>query len=109
MNASTTLKMTTEPDPGRDKNRSFHLSLNVADLQQSIAFFKVFFGCSPAKHRSDYAKFEIADPPLVLSLEPQRVSPGGTLNHVGIRMNSVESLVEMQQRLESEGMPTQRG
>ena len=29
------------------------------------------FGVEPAKCYDDYAKFELADPPLVLSLEPQ--------------------------------------
>ena len=108
MNASTTTNANPENIPEHIRGRSFHLSLNVGDLQQSISFFSVFLGCPPAKHRSDYAKFEVDDPPLVLSLEPQRASSGGSLNHVGIRMPTVESLVEMQRRLESNGMPTQR-
>ncbi len=108
MKATTTVHATAEPISEHHTNRSFHLSLNVGDLDQSIAFFSTFFGCPPAKHRLDYAKFEIADPPLVLSLEPQRVSSAGVLNHVGIRMPSVDSLVEMQKRLEGSGMPTQR-
>ncbi|WP_417377308.1 ArsI/CadI family heavy metal resistance metalloenzyme [Gimesia maris] len=108
MKATNTMNSTVEPISERHTNRSFHISLNVGDLDKTIAFFSIFFGCPPAKRRSDYAKFEIADPPLVLSLEPQRVSTGGVLNHVGIRMSSVDSLVEMQKRLESSGMPTQR-
>ena len=48
----------------------FHLSLNVSDLDRSVQFFKTLFGTDPAKQRSDYAKFELLDPPLVLSLEP---------------------------------------
>ena len=61
----------------------FHASLNVSDLARSIAFYRVLLGIEPAKVRHDYAKFEIADPPVILSLnvggEP------GTVSHLGIR------------------------
>ena len=50
----------------------FHLSLNVSDLNRSVAFFRTLFGMEPAKLRADYAKFEPDDPPLVLSLEPAK-------------------------------------
>ena len=86
----------------------FHLSLNVADLPKSIAFFQVFFGCEPAKNRGNYAKFELADPPLVLSLEPYRAPPGGNLNHLGFRVEGAAALVEVQRRLELAGISTLR-
>ncbi len=75
----------------------FHLSLNVADLNRSVAFFRTLFGMEPAKLRADYAKFEPGDPPLVLSLEPAKeVATGGALNHLGFRMPEAKSLVAMQ-------------
>lgn len=87
----------------------FHLSMNVTDLTKSVAFFRVLLGIEPAKLRPDYAKFEPADPPLVLSLEPAReVLKGGALNHVGFRLPDAKSLVAMQERLERAGMPTKR-
>jgi catechol 2,3-dioxygenase-like lactoylglutathione lyase family enzyme len=86
----------------------FHLSLNVSDLERTIDFFRVFFGVEPAKQRVDYAKFELDDPPLVLSLEPVGSSRGGNLNHLGFRLSSVAALVGMQRRLESRGISTQR-
>lgn len=87
----------------------FHLSLNVADLTRSVAFFRTLFGTGPAKLRADYAKFEPDDPPLVLSLEPARAAGrGGALNHAGFRLPDVKSLVAMQERLERAGMPTTR-
>ena len=46
----------------------FHLSLNVGDLARAIDFYRILFGVEPAKRRPDYAKFELEDPPLVLSL-----------------------------------------
>ncbi len=86
----------------------FHLSLNVSNLERSIAFYRILFGCEPAKRRSDYAKFELDDPPLVLSLEPMPPAAGGTLNHLGFRMPDSATLVAMQERLERAGIRTRR-
>ena len=86
----------------------FHLSLNVADLDRAIGFFRIFFGVEPAKCRPDYAKFELDNPPVVLSLEPFKAQPGGNLNHLGFRMPDSATLVEFQSRLETNGFATQR-
>ena len=86
----------------------FHLSLNVGDLERSVAFYRVLFDREPAKRRADYAKFELDDPPLVLSLEPSRVGGGGALNHLGFRLPDSASLVAMQSRLEQAGIRSQR-
>jgi catechol 2,3-dioxygenase-like lactoylglutathione lyase family enzyme len=88
--------------------RKFHASLNVTDLNRSIAFYRVLLGSEPAKVRSDYAKFDLAEPPLVLSLIPGRPGTGGNLNHVGLRVRSAEELVEIQRRLEAAGLHTER-
>lgn len=86
----------------------FHISLNITNLERSVAFYKILFNMEPAKLRSDYAKFEPNDPPLVLSLEPNSRSGGGTLNHLGIRLADARHLVAMQERLEKAGVRSQR-
>lgn len=86
----------------------FHLSLNVADLGKAVAFYRILFGTEPAKRRDDYAKFELDDPSLVLSLEPHAPNPGGALNHLGFRLPDAETLVAMQRRLEMAGIRSQR-
>lgn len=86
----------------------FHTSLNVSDLARSIGFYRLLFDCEPAKQRPDYAKFELSEPSLVLSLIPGRPAPGGGLNHFGLRVTSAETLVETQRRLELGGIRTQR-
>jgi catechol 2,3-dioxygenase-like lactoylglutathione lyase family enzyme len=86
----------------------FHLSLNVADLDRSVAFYRVLFDCEPAKCRPDYAKFELDEPPLVLSLEPTPRGSGGALNHLGFRLNDSAALVAVQERLERAGIRSQR-
>lgn len=84
----------------------FHISLNASDLERSIAFYRALFGAEPAKVREDYAKFEIAEPPLVLSLIPGGV--GGNVNHAGLRVRTADELVDIQRRLETAGAVTQR-
>ena len=88
--------------------RKFHLSLNVSDLNRSVAFYRVLFGLDPAKHHADYAKFEVESPPTVFSLIPGRAGAGGSLNHVGLCLLDSEELVAIQMRLEQAGHKTLR-
>src|SRR5262247_898695 len=84
----------------------FHISLNASNLDRSIAFYRALFGTEPAKVREDYAKFELAEPPLVLSLIPGGV--GGNVNHAGLRVRTSDELVDIQRRLETAGIVSQR-
>lgn len=77
-------------------------------MSKSVEFLRALCGCEPVKCRPDYAKFELDDPPLVLSLEPNDVEPGGNLNHLGFRVATGEDLVEVQRRLELAGISTRR-
>jgi catechol 2,3-dioxygenase-like lactoylglutathione lyase family enzyme len=86
----------------------FHLSLNVSNLTRAVDFYRILFGMEPAKLRPDYAKFELNDPPVVLSLEPTPRAIGGPLNHLGFRLADSPSLVAMQERLERAGIRSQR-
>jgi catechol 2,3-dioxygenase-like lactoylglutathione lyase family enzyme len=91
-----------------DTRVRFHLSLNVSDLGRAVAFYRTLLGVEPAKLRTDYAKFEPDDPPLVLSLEPTPRPVGGPLNHLGFRLPDAKSLVAVQERLERAGLRTNR-
>lgn len=86
----------------------FHFSLWVADLSRTVAFYRALFGQEPHKHFRDYAKFEVAEPPVVLSFLPQPVPRGASLNHVGLRLPDSAGLVEVQRRLEGAGYSTLR-
>jgi catechol 2,3-dioxygenase-like lactoylglutathione lyase family enzyme len=100
---------TTIATPASASVRKFHISLNVSDLSRSIAFYRALFGTEPAKSYPDYAKFEVEEPPIVLSLAPgPRPANGGNLNHVGLRVRTSEELVDIQQRMEMAGIQTRR-
>jgi catechol 2,3-dioxygenase-like lactoylglutathione lyase family enzyme len=64
-------------------HNTFHVALYVRDLEAAIARYRKLFGQEPAKVRRDYAKFEIADPPVIFSLNTGGVP--GTVSHLGIR------------------------
>jgi catechol 2,3-dioxygenase-like lactoylglutathione lyase family enzyme len=81
----------------------FHASLNVSDLDRSVTFYTALLGAGPVKHYLDYAKFEIEQPALVLSLKPKRACAGGPLNHLGLRLVTVEQLRQVQARLKAVG------
>lgn len=67
------------------------LALNVEDLDAEIARYSKMFGVGPAKVRPGYANFAIADPPLKLVLI-QGHGSAGTLNHLGVEVESTEQV-----------------
>jgi len=81
------------------------LALNVADLDDAISFYSKLFGTTPAKVRPGYANFAVSEPPLKLILIAGN-GEGGTLNHLGVEVESTDEVAATQQRLSNEGLPT---
>lgn len=81
------------------------LSLNVTDLDAAVAFYFRLFGTAPAKLRPGYAKFAIADPPLKLVLNAPGNGPGGTINHLGVEVDSTEEVDSAGARMAAEAWP----
>ena len=81
------------------------LALNVSNLDEAIAFYSKLFGCAPAKVREGYANFAIAEPPLKLVLM-ENASEAGTLNHLGVEVESTDEVQAAIGRLQNQGMKT---
>ena len=94
--------------PVSEVGTRFHLSLNVSSIERVAAFLQLVLGVAPAKQRTDYAKFELDSPPLVLSLEPNPPQEAGSLNHLGFRFADTADLLNAQKRIEAAGISTQR-
>jgi catechol 2,3-dioxygenase-like lactoylglutathione lyase family enzyme len=47
---------------------SVHVALNVSRFEESVKFYRAMFGVEPVKWKPNYAKFDIAEPPLNLTL-----------------------------------------
>ena len=83
-------------------SNTFHVALNVEDLDRAVAEYQKILGVAPAKVRPGYAKFELVDPPVILSLnvggEP------GTLSHLGIRYPGTGEVASELVRSKSQGL-----
>jgi catechol 2,3-dioxygenase-like lactoylglutathione lyase family enzyme len=82
---------------------TFHLSLDVPDLDEAVEFYRRLFGIDPAKEKPDYAKFELSDPPVAFALQTSS-RPG--LSHLGIRVDSTQEVEAASTRLSESGLAT---
>jgi catechol 2,3-dioxygenase-like lactoylglutathione lyase family enzyme len=82
------------------------LALNVDDLDEAITFYSKLFDTAPAKVKPGYANFAIAAPPLKLVLI-ENPGHGGTLNHLGVEVESSDQVHAEIARLTNEGLFTE--
>jgi catechol 2,3-dioxygenase-like lactoylglutathione lyase family enzyme len=82
------------------------LALNVADIDVAVEFYAKLFGTEPAKVRPGYANFAIADPPLKLVLIESADAAPGSLNHLGVEVESAEQVSRANERLVAAGLAT---
>lgn len=81
------------------------LALNVADLDEAIAFYSKMFDAKPAKTKPGYANFAIEDPPLKLVLFEGAGEPG-SLNHLGVETETSQQVTEAEARISDSGLST---
>jgi catechol 2,3-dioxygenase-like lactoylglutathione lyase family enzyme len=79
------------------------LALNVDDIDEAVAFYSKLFDTAPAKTRPGYANFAVANPPLKLVLL-ENPGQGGTLNHLGVEVESTDAVDAEQSRLAEHGL-----
>ena len=79
------------------------LALNVNDIDEAVSFYTKLFGTEPAKRRPGYANFAIIQPPLKLVLL-ENPGQGGTLNHLGVEVDSTDAVDAEQARLAEAGL-----
>jgi catechol 2,3-dioxygenase-like lactoylglutathione lyase family enzyme len=85
-----------------------HVALNVNNLEESLKFYRALWGIEPAKVRIGYAKFDVAEPPVNLTLNenPAKLAHGsGGVNHLGIQVESTDTVLAMRERLVERGLP----
>jgi len=89
-------------------DRRVHISLAVSDVERSRDFYHELFGAAPTKTRPGYARFEVREPPLNLSIiqSDQTTGPTEATSHFGIQVKSTAAVSEMRQRLEAVGLVT---
>ena len=81
-----------------------HLALNVRNVDGSIDFYKKMLGIEPSKVRTGYAKFDVQNPPLNLTLNQVPFTDSGALSHLGIQVASTDDVVAMKSLWERQGL-----
>ena len=77
--------------------KRFHVHVNVADLEQSIRFYRTLFGGAPSVRKADYAKWMLEDPRLNFAISSTGRAPG--LDHLGLQAEDAGELQDIGARL----------
>jgi hypothetical protein len=80
----------------------FHMAVNVKDIEPLLPFYRTLFGSEPAVVRDGYAKFELVEPPLNISLNRVVHNAKGH-GRFGIQLKSKAQLDTYVQRLRGAG------
>jgi catechol 2,3-dioxygenase-like lactoylglutathione lyase family enzyme len=83
-----------------------HLALNVKDVETSLEFYRKLLGIEPSKVRTGYAKFNVQNPPLNLTLNQHAFNERGALSHLGIQVASTDDVLAIRERWTEAGLLT---
>lgn len=89
-----------------------HISINVSNIERSVAFYRKMLGIEPLKVRTGYAKFDLQNPPLNLAMNEiplgaeGKVSRLSRLSHLGIQVGSTEDVLAMRAQWVAAGLAT---
>lgn len=79
------------------------IALNVSNVETAVNFYSKLLGVEPAKRRPGYANFAVASPPLKLVLI-ENPDAAGTLNHLGVEVESTAEVIAANDRLKQAGL-----
>jgi catechol 2,3-dioxygenase-like lactoylglutathione lyase family enzyme len=82
-----------------------HVSLNVTDVDASVRFYRQAFGVEPTKRRPGYAKFDLAQPALNLTMQ-EAPRTGVNASHFGVQVSGSEDVAVARARFEAAGLLT---
>ena len=83
-----------------------HLALNVKDVEASLEFYRKLLGIEPSKVRTGYAKFDVQNPPLNLTLNQNAFNERGALSHLGIQVASTDDVLSIREQWTKAGLLT---
>lgn len=83
-------------------DRRVHMSINVKNLAQSVAFYRVFFETNPVKVREGYAKFSLDDPAINFTVnEFPNSTEVPASGHFGIQVKDTDAVTRAFERLKT--------
>ena len=72
-----------------------HVHVAVADLDQSIAFYRTLFGTAPSVVEPDYAKWMLDDPRINFAISTRGQRTG--LGHLGFQTDTADELATLRE------------
>jgi catechol 2,3-dioxygenase-like lactoylglutathione lyase family enzyme len=82
-----------------------HVSLNVSNIDASVAFYEKAFRVTATKRRPGYAKFDLQSPALNLTMQ-EAPRTGVNASHFGVQVATTEDVLEAKGRFEADGLKT---
>jgi catechol 2,3-dioxygenase-like lactoylglutathione lyase family enzyme len=83
-----------------------HLHMHVSDVSKSREFYEKFLGGDPVKVKPGYVKFLPEWAPVNLALSTGgHVGAAGTIDHVGVQVDSVDAVMAQLGRIKAAGLP----
>jgi catechol 2,3-dioxygenase-like lactoylglutathione lyase family enzyme len=82
-----------------------HISLNISNIDASVAFYEKAFGVRATKRRPGYAKFDLVSPALNLTMQ-EAPRTGINASHFGVQVASTEDVLEAKRRFEGAELKT---
>src|SRR6185295_5651301 len=82
-----------------------HVSLNVSNIDHSVAFYEKAFGVTATKRRPGYAKFALQQPSLNLTMQ-EAPRTGVNASHFGMQVASSEDVAAAWTRFKAAGLKT---
>lgn len=82
-----------------------HVHINVADLDQSVAYYSALFGTGPTREKPSYAQWRLDDPSVNFAISTSCGDTPG-LSHLGIQMGDDASLDQLHDRLQAADQET---
>ena len=83
-----------------------HLALNVRNVESSTEFYRKMLGIEPSKVRNGYAKFDVQNPPLNLTLNQVSFKERGALSHLGIQVAETADVLRLREQWIERGLTT---
>ncbi len=81
-----------------------HASFYVSNIEATTAFYNHFFDTPPTKMKSDYVKYELAEPALVISFVQNPAKVNNTFGHLGFRVDTIEAVKNKMETMKEAGI-----
>jgi hypothetical protein len=82
--------------------KRLHVHVSVNDLSESVRFYRGLFATEPTVLKHDYAKWMLEDPRVNFAISTRSTETG--LRHLGIQVESLAELDEIEQRAVEAGL-----